>query len=169
MWGADAFMARILIPHQEQGFLQIWRCFVLYQDASGCPRIVIIDLLSLLSLTSFGRSIYFRTPAFKLLIETWCRGVSRRRDVHIRAYRRLHSIHFTPHSRQYHTRNNLLSALIVFRLVFHRGCVRNALGAEHGSLYTNIITTCIESSASMVIASGLCSMLYFVSPNGEIS
>ena len=51
--------------------------------------------------------------------------------------------------------NIILAALIVFRLIYHRRCARNALGAEHGPPYTNIITMCVESSALMVIASGL--------------
>ena len=49
--------------------------------------------------------------------------------------------------------NIILAALVVLRLVYHRRCVRNALGAEHGSPYTNIITMCVESSALMVAAS----------------
>ncbi|KIM47138.1 hypothetical protein M413DRAFT_63540, partial [Hebeloma cylindrosporum] len=57
--------------------------------------------------------------------------------------------------------NIILAALIVFRLLYHRRNVRNALGAEHGSPYTNIITMCVESSALMVIASGLYTIMHF--------
>jgi hypothetical protein len=57
--------------------------------------------------------------------------------------------------------NIILAALIVFRLVYHRRYVRNTLGAEHGSPYTNIMTMCIESSALMVISSGLCVILEY--------
>jgi hypothetical protein len=60
IWGADGFMVRILIFHQEQRFtvqLQVWRCVVLYQDISRLSRVVIIVLLSFISLASFGRSI----------------------------------------------------------------------------------------------------------------
>ena len=57
--------------------------------------------------------------------------------------------------------NIILAVLIVFRLVYHRRYVRNALGAEHGSPYTNIMTMCIESSALMVISSGLCVILEY--------
>ena len=60
--------------------------------------------------------------------------------------------------------NIILAALIVFRLVYHRRYVRNALGVEHGSPYTNIITMCVESSALMVIASSLFTILGFVAP-----
>jgi len=52
--------------------------------------------------------------------------------------------------------------MIVSRLVYHQRYVRNTLGVEHGSSYTNIITMCIESSALMVIASGLFTGLNFV-------
>jgi hypothetical protein len=65
MWGADGFMVRILILRQEQRFtmqLQIWRCLVLYQEVSRGHRIVIIVLLSLISLASFGRPILISTP-----------------------------------------------------------------------------------------------------------
>ena len=49
--------------------------------------------------------------------------------------------------------NIILAVLIVFRLIFHQRHVRNVLGAEHGSLYTNVIIMCVESSALMVITS----------------
>ena len=61
--------------------------------------------------------------------------------------------------------NIILAALIVCRLVYHRRCARNSLGVEHGSSYTNIITMCIESSALMVISSGLFTILGFKVPS----
>jgi len=67
--------------------------------------------------------------------------------------------------------NIILAALIIFRLVYHRKYVKHALGAEHASLYTNVITMCVESSALMVISSGLYTALeygltnWFGSPN----
>ena len=66
IWGADGFMVRILIIHQKElSFtmqLQVWRCLVLYQSVSRGSRVVIIVLLSLISLASFGRPIYISTP-----------------------------------------------------------------------------------------------------------
>jgi hypothetical protein len=59
--------------------------------------------------------------------------------------------------------NIILAALIVVRLVYHRRYIQNTLGAQHGSPYTNIITMCVESSALMVIASVLFTLLPFVS------
>jgi hypothetical protein len=65
--------------------------------------------------------------------------------------------------------NFILAALIVFRLVYYRRCARNALGVEHGTSYNNVIIMCVESSALMVIASGLYTILYFKSPRiGEM-
>ena len=58
--------------------------------------------------------------------------------------------------------NIILAALIIFRLVYHRRHARNALGVEHGSPYTNIITMCVESSSLMVISSGLYTILGFM-------
>jgi hypothetical protein len=58
--------------------------------------------------------------------------------------------------------NIILAALIIFRLVYHRRHARNALGAEHGSPYTNIITMCVESSTLMVVACGLYTILRFM-------
>jgi hypothetical protein len=63
--------------------------------------------------------------------------------------------------------NIILAALIVFRLVYHRRYIRNTLGVEHGSPYTNIITICVESSALMAITSGLNAILLFVPGYGE--
>ena len=57
--------------------------------------------------------------------------------------------------------NIILAALIIFRLVYHRKRVQNALGAKHASLYTNVINMCVESSALMVISSGLYTALEF--------
>jgi hypothetical protein len=61
--------------------------------------------------------------------------------------------------------NILLAALIVSRLVYHRKHVQHALGAKHASLYTNVITMCVESSTLMVISSGLYTALEFGLPN----
>jgi len=60
VWGADGFMVSILIICQKQRFtmqLQIWRCLVLYQDASRSLRVGIAVLLSLVSFASLGRPI----------------------------------------------------------------------------------------------------------------
>ena len=59
--------------------------------------------------------------------------------------------------------NIILAVLIVFRLVYLRRYARNALGVEHGSPYTNIIIMCVESSALMVVASSLYTILFFMS------
>jgi len=62
--------------------------------------------------------------------------------------------------------NIILAVLIVSRLVYHRRYIRNTLGVEHGSPYTNVITMCVKSSALMVISGGLYPGLYFVSDYG---
>ena len=62
--------------------------------------------------------------------------------------------------------NIILAVLIVSRLVYHRRYIRNTLGVGHGSPYTNIITMCVESSALMVIATVLYTILSFVSRRG---
>ena len=78
-WGADGFMVRVPILLWEQRFtfqLQIWRCFILYQDISKGRRVVIIVLLSLLSFTSFGSSIYLCTPPIQISHQTHKDSVS---------------------------------------------------------------------------------------------
>jgi hypothetical protein len=62
--------------------------------------------------------------------------------------------------------NIILALLILSRLVYHRRFIRNTLGVEHGSPYTNVITMCVKSSALMVITGGLCTILFFVSDYG---
>ena len=64
--------------------------------------------------------------------------------------------------------NIILAALIVSRLIYLRRQVRNALGVEHGSPYTNVITMCVESSALMVIFSGLYTIMVFVLPDQSV-
>ena len=61
--------------------MQIWRCVVLYQDASRVPRILVIALLSLLSITLFGRSGFIPSLHFKMLMRhkvavSWCFSLS---------------------------------------------------------------------------------------------
>ena len=58
--------------------------------------------------------------------------------------------------------NFILAVLIASRLVYHRRYIRNTLGVEHGSPYTNIITMCVDSSALMVIVADLATSLHFV-------
>ena len=63
--------------------------------------------------------------------------------------------------------NIILAVLVVSRLVYRRRYIRNTLGVEHGSPYTNVIIMCVESSALMVISSGLYNSLYFGSADGK--
>ena len=68
IWGADGFMVRIIILHQEQKFtvqFQMWRCVNLYQDVS---KGLILILFSLFSLVSIGMSNFISTLPFKLLL-----------------------------------------------------------------------------------------------------
>ena len=164
MWGADGFMVRILILLQEQRFtvkLQIWLCLVLYQQVSRGPRVGIIVLLSLVSFASFGRPIFISTPPIKFVHKkTWGCGVGAivyKFNQEIMLVSLEYSI---PVFSSLSTLVNIiLTALIVLWLVYHWKCVWNALGAEHGSPYTNIITMCIKSSALTVIASGMYTIL----------
>jgi hypothetical protein len=61
--------------------------------------------------------------------------------------------------------NIVLAALIIFRLVYYRRHVQNALGTEHASPYTKVISICVESSALMVISSALYTSLELGLPN----
>ena len=63
--------------------------------------------------------------------------------------------------------NIILAVLIVSRLIYYQRHIRNTLGVEHGSPYTNIITMCVESSALVVISGGLLDGMYFVSQSGS--
>ena len=62
--------------------------------------------------------------------------------------------------------NIIFAVLIASRLVYHRRYIQNTLGVEHGSPYANVITMCVESSALMVIASGLYTILDLMSMDG---
>lgn len=116
-------------------WFMIWRCLVLYQGVSRVARALILVLLSLISLASFacGVAAFVEDVTFGFKL------------------RNAHPVFILLSA----FINIILAALIVFRLVYHRRNVRNALGAGHGPPYTNIITMCVESSALMVIASGL--------------
>ena len=171
VWGADGFIVRILIIFQEQRFtvqLQIWRCLVLYQDVSRGLRLGIIVLLSFLSFASFGRpiSVSIQIVHKNILVfgvATLVIALIDRPDFVYDAYPvfvAYASIVFLSLSTLV---NITLAVLIVSRLVYHRRYIRNTLGVDHGSPYTNVITMCVESSALMVIATVLYISLSFVS------
>ena len=64
--------------------------------------------------------------------------------------------------------NITLALLIILRLVHHQRHIRKVLGAQHGSPYSKIITMCVESSALIIIVSGVCSVLIFEQPYGAL-
>jgi len=161
-WGADGFMVRVPILLWEQRFtfqLQIWRCFILYQDISKGRRVVIIVLLSLLSFTSFGSSISLHSTYPDLSSNTQGFGIMT--IVQNASSRVLYHNNLGVFTLFSTIVNIILAALIVFRLVYHRRRIQKVLGPEHGSLYSNIMTMCIESSALIVISSGLLTILTF--------
>ena len=63
--------------------------------------------------------------------------------------------------------NIILAAPTVFRFVYHRRPVRDALGVQNGSPHTNVIAMRVEFSA-LIIVGGLYTILCFVpvSPYG---
>jgi len=132
IWGADGFM--------------IWRCFVLYQDITRVPRILVIILLSLLSIISLGFGIMmFRSFGANLVGLTMV----------------LVPISFST------LVNIILALLIVLRLIHHQRYIRKVLGADHGSPYSKVIAICVESSALIVIFSGVYTALVFQQANGS--
>ncbi|KIM47135.1 hypothetical protein M413DRAFT_23397 [Hebeloma cylindrosporum] len=126
---ASEFLYRpfgLLVAMCGADWFMIWRCLVLYQDISQVPRVAIILLLSLLSLASlvFGIAVFVEDVTFMVeLIDAYAAFMS------LSAFA-----------------NIILATLIVVRLVYHQRNVRNALGAEHGSPYTNIITIGLYAS-----------------------
>lgn len=59
IWGADGFMAseifiEIMFYVDRRPLLQLWRCWVLYQDISPTWRLLLFIFLTLLCLTSAG-------------------------------------------------------------------------------------------------------------------
>ena len=55
--------------------------------------------------------------------------------------------------------NITFALLIVLRLIYLQRHLRNIFGAYHGSPYSKVITMCVESSALIVIFSGVYSIL----------
>ncbi|KIM43508.1 hypothetical protein M413DRAFT_25866 [Hebeloma cylindrosporum] len=62
--------------------------------------------------------------------------------------------------------NIILAALIILRLIHHQRHIRKVLGAQHGSPYSKIITMCVESSALIVIFSGVYSVISLAEADG---
>jgi hypothetical protein len=63
--------------------------------------------------------------------------------------------------------NIILAALIILRLIQHQRHIRKVLGAQHGSPYSKVITMCVESSALIVIFSGVYTVLAFREGDGS--
>jgi len=64
--------------------------------------------------------------------------------------------------------NIILAALIILRLIHHQRHIRKVLGAQHGSPYSKVITMCVESSALIVIFSGVYTVLDLAEGDGSL-
>lgn len=126
------------------GFM-IWRCIVLYQDVARGPRVLVVVLLSLLSIFSLACGVLM--------------------FVGLNADDSLFTVVLIIFSLLV---NIILALLIVLRLVHHQRRIQKVLGAEHGSPYSKIITMCVESSALMLIFSGVYAVLVFEQANGSL-
>ena len=144
--------------------LQIWRCVVLYQDVAKGPRILVIVLLLLLSIISLGVSRSLRTFCIPLAHKVKGCGVLIFLNFDI-----FNPTVFTMALIAFSTLVNIILALlIILRLVHYQRHIRKVLGEVHGSPYAKVITMCIESSALIVIFSGVYTVLVFVQANGSL-
>ncbi|KIM43524.1 hypothetical protein M413DRAFT_382915 [Hebeloma cylindrosporum] len=136
-----------LIIWGADGFM-IWRCAVLYQDVPRVPRFIVLVLLSFLSITSLVCGVMSLIPfSIRFLIGT--DGI------------------FSTVVTLFSTLVNIiLAALIILRLIRHQRHIRKVLGAQHGSPYSKVITMCVESSALIVIFSGVYSVIALVEGDG---
>ena len=64
--------------------------------------------------------------------------------------------------------NIILASLIVLRLVHHQRHIRKLLWTDHGSPYSKVIIICVESSALIVLFSGVYTALVFEQENGSL-
>jgi len=143
--------------------LQIWRCVVLYQDVAKGPRILVIVLLLLLSIISLGVSRSLRTFCIPLAHKVKGCGVMMILNFGVG------DSTFTMLLIAFSTLVNIILALlIILRLVHYQRHIRKVLGEVHGSPYAKVITMCIESSALIVIFSGVYTVLVFVQANGSL-
>ncbi|KDR73864.1 hypothetical protein GALMADRAFT_212106 [Galerina marginata CBS 339.88] len=146
VWAADGFM--------------IWRCIVLYQGVSTMYRILLISAVFLLALISLGLTRNSRS------------AISHGYDS---AAGSIYLIPFSSHAKEilfsYESGpmyqafdraalivptastivNIVLSALIIFRALYHQRHSRTALGTAHASIYSQIVALCIESCALISI------------------
>ena len=166
IWGADGFMVGVILSHKSKASmglqLQIWRCIVLYQDVARGPRILVIFLLSLLSIVSLGRSSSPRTFVLQVSHGVQGCGVVMFLDLDLSSF-----FAVTVLISLSTIVNIILALLIILRLIRHQRYIRKVLGAEHGSPYSKVITMCVESSALIVIISGVYTALVFEQANGS--
>ncbi|CAA7266669.1 unnamed protein product [Cyclocybe aegerita] len=113
-WAADA--------------LVIWRCVILYEDASRALRSSIDILLCIMALISLGLGLTYLATSLTdlnkfMLIFVLATSIC----------------------------NFIMTTLIVLRLWYHRRFIQEALGREYGSPYARVIAICVESAALIVV------------------
>ncbi|KDR67711.1 hypothetical protein GALMADRAFT_161496 [Galerina marginata CBS 339.88] len=119
------------------GFM-VWRCAMLYQNLRPLPRAALLCFLVLLCLISLGSGIatFF--------------GLGKNREISALTLLASSTI-----------ANISISALIVLRLLHHQRYVQKVLGTASGSVYTKIMTMCVESCSLIAVFDILSFGLYW--------
>ncbi|CAA7266666.1 unnamed protein product [Cyclocybe aegerita] len=108
--------------------LVIWRCVILYEDASRTLRFSIDVLLSTMALISLGLGLTYLATSLTILNEFMF------------IFALATSIC-----------NAIMTTLIVLRLWYHQRFIQKALGSEYASPYARVIAMCVESAALIVV------------------
>lgn len=155
VWGADSMMVRPRsmspsINTHSHYYIQIWRCIILYGNASRGRRVIINCTLAIMSLISIGELA--RTHASgKYLTFTTGSGVL---------------YYILPTMTPFYSNsplfaimitisvttfvNVVLTSLIAYRLLRHQNAMRRVMGAQYGSPYMRLIAILVESCAFIV-------------------
>ncbi|KAF4612246.1 hypothetical protein D9613_003736 [Agrocybe pediades] len=131
-----------LVIWGADGFM-IWRCLVLYNSLSPMRRRILQTFLAVLALASFGTGILF----FAVLRGNNFDGG-------------LIMIPFSVFA------NVTLTSLIVGRILYHRRSLGNLMGSGHASMYTWIVSICIESCVLILVFETTCLVLIFTNDIG---
>ncbi|KAJ3502548.1 hypothetical protein NLJ89_g8839 [Agrocybe chaxingu] len=108
--------------------LVIWRCVILYEDASRAVRFSVDILLCITALISLGLGLTYLATSLTdlnkfMLIFVLATSIC----------------------------NSIMTTLIVLRLSYHQRFIQKALGSEYGSPYARVMVMCVESAALIVV------------------
>ncbi|KAF9476254.1 hypothetical protein BDN70DRAFT_882688 [Pholiota conissans] len=120
----------------------LWRCTVLYRGVSKLQQAAVLLVVFTAGLSSLGSGIFFFFTG-------------KYTDTHLSNFPTVFAVASSG------LVNILLRTLIVSRILYHQRYVQKAMGTPYASIYTKIMTMCVESCAMTSICGAVFLGLYY--------